>query len=165
MYGYYPKPSFKEFEQLVVSVAENSLSQKYDYVWKKFMKSDDPEIKTLSFLIRRLVARKNTSLHFDITTKDFCKILEKNDVKFELDGDKIRLYRKRKNFIGYEELTYTINFYGWTRPVKVKMARDTLNALKLQEEYPDFESLSSGYGNIYRTICDFEMPLRRLKDE
>ena len=45
------------------------------------------------------------------------------------------------------------------------MARDTCDALYLTKEYPNFEKFSNGEGNIYKTICDFEMPLRRLKDE
>ena len=60
---------------------------------------------------------------------------------------------------------YTTNFYGWTRPVKAKMARDTCDTLHLSEEYPSFESFSNAEGNIYKTICEFEVSLRRMKDE
>lgn len=165
LYGYFPKPNFEDFEKLVVAIADNSLHNVYNHIWKKFRKGDDCEIKTISYIVRRLVTKKNTSFHLSITTKEFCEILRKNGVEYCLDGNKIRFYRRIKKFMRVEKLTYTINFYGWTRPVRVKMARDTTNALHLAEEYPDFESLSNGYGNIYRTICDFEMPLRRLKDE
>lgn len=165
LYGYYPKPNFKDFEKLVVTVADNGLPKVYANVWKKFRKGDDCEIKTIAYIIRRLVVRKNNSYHLDITTKDFCDILEKNGVKYVIDGQKIRLYREVKKFLRTEKYTYTINFYGWTRPVWVKMARDTINALHLADEYPSFESLASGDGNIYKIICEFEMPLRRLKDE
>lgn len=165
LYGYYPKPCFKEFEKLVVSVADNGLPKTYSHVWKKFRKGEDCEIKTIAYVIRRLVVRKNNSYHLSITTKDFCNILKKNGVEYVLDGQKIRLYREVKKFLKTEKYTYTINFYGWTRPVHVKMARDTTDALHLTDEYPNFESLSNGEGNIYKTICEFEMPLRRLKDE
>ena len=164
-YGYYPKQDFSAFEKLVLSVADNSLSDKYSNVWKKFKKKDDPEILTISYIIRRLVVRKNNSFHLNITTKDFCNMLEKSGVEYEVEGQKIRLKRTVKKFLSSDKYTYTINFYGWTRPVKVKMVRDTCNALHLLEEYPDFKSFSNGEGNIYKTICDFEMPLRRLKDE
>ena len=157
MYGYYPKPKFKEFEKLVISIADNSLEKNYSNVWKKFKKQDDCCIQTISYIVKKLVVKKNNSYHLSITTKDFCNILEHSGVRWELDGQKIRLKR--------EKYTYTINFYCWTRPVKVKMARDTCDALHLTEEYPNFESFSNGEGNIYKTICDFEMPLRRLKDE
>lgn len=165
LYGYFPKTNFKEFERLVLAVAENGLSEKYNNVWKKFRKGEDCEIKTIAYIIKRLVVRKNNSYHLSITTKDFCNILGKNDVTYIVDGKKIRLYREVKKFLKTEKYTYTINFYGWTRPVQVKMARDTVNALHLAEEYPSFESMSSGEGNIYKIICEFEMPLRRLKDK
>lgn len=165
MYGYYPKPEFKEFENLVLSIADNSLPTKYNNIWKKFKKGEDCEIKTIAYIIRRLVVKKNNSYHLSITTKDFCNILAKNGVRYEIDGKKIRLYREVRRFLRTDKYTYTINFYGWTRPVRVKMARDTTDALHLTEEYPDFQSLSNGHGNIYKIICDFEMPLRRLKDE
>lgn len=165
LYGYYPKQSFSEFEKLVVSVADNSLEKNYSNVWKKFKKQDDCEIRTIAYIVRRLVIKKNNSYHLSITTKDFCNILEQSGVTCELEGQKIRLKRTIKGFLRTDKYTYTINFYGWTRPVKVKMARDTCDALHLTEEYPNFESLSNGEGNIYKIICDFEMPLRRLKDE
>ena len=165
LYGYYPKPNFSDFEKLVLSIADNSLEKRYQKVWKKFRKREDPEIHTISYIIRRLVVRKNNSFHLSITTKEFCNILSQSGVDYEVDGQKIRLKRTVKKFLDNEKYTYTINFYGWTRPVKVKMVRDTCSALHILEEYPDFKSFSHGEGNIYRTICDFEMPLRRLKDK
>lgn len=165
LYGYYPKQNFSEFEKLVVSIADNSLEKNYFNIWKKFKKQDDCEIKTIAYIVRRLVVKKNNSYHLSITTKEFCNILEQSGVSVEVDGQKIRLKRSVKKFLGTEKYTYTINFYGWTRPVRVKMARDTCDALHLTEEYPSFESFSNGEENIYKTICDFEMPLRRLKDE
>lgn len=72
------------------------------------------------------------------------------------------------NKIQYRDIDiihYTTNFYGWTRPVKAKMARDTCDTLHLSEEYPSFESFSNAEGNIYKTICEFEVSLRRMKDE
>ena len=74
-YGYYPKQNFKEFEKLVLAIADNSLNKTYYNVWKKFKKQEDSEIKTISYIIRRLVVKKNNSYHLDITTKDFCNAL------------------------------------------------------------------------------------------
>lgn len=165
LYGYYPKKQFNEFEKLVISVAENSLDTNYKSNWKKFKENDDCAILTISSVIRKLVTKKNTSYHLNMTTKEFCNILQLSGVDWKLDGSKIHLKRTVKNFLWEDKYTYTLNFYGWTRPVKVKMARDTCNALHLTEEYPSFEKLSNGEGNIYKMICDFEMPLRRLKDE
>ena len=126
---------------------------------------EDPEIKTISYMLRRLVVKKNNSFHMNITTKEFCKMLENTGVKWTLDGQKIKFVRSIRGFLSNKKLTYTINFYGWTRPVLVKMARDTANALQLSNEYPSFSSWTDGDSSIYRIICDFEMPLRRLKDK
>lgn len=164
-YGYFPQQKFNEFEKLVVSIADNKLSSTYRSVWKKFDKMEDPEIKTISYILRRLVVKKDNSFHMNITTKEFCKMLENTGVEWILEGQKIKFVRYVRGFIKNKKLTYTINFYGWTRPVLVKMARDTANALLLSSEYPSFSSWADGDSSIYRTVCDFEMPLRRLKDK
>lgn len=164
-YGYYPKQNFKEFEKLVLAIADNSLNKTYYNVWKKFKKQEDSEIKTISYIIRRLVVKKNNSYHLDITTKDFCNALSLSGVECQLEWQKLKLKRTIKTIFKTNKYYYTVNFYGWTRPIKVKMARDIFNALHLSEEYPDFSSFSNGEGNIYKTICEFESPLRRLKDE
>ena len=164
-YGYYPLQKFHEFENLVVAIADNKLSEMYRGIWKKFDRLDDPEIKTISYKIKQLVVKKNNSYHMDITMKEFCKMLENAGARCTLDGDKIKVVRVVKGFLKDKTYTYTINFHGWTRPVLVKMARDTATALALLEEYPSFASMADGDSSIYRTICDFEMPLRRLKDK
>lgn len=164
-YGYFPKTNFKDFEKLVVATADNSLPETYRNIWKKFVKMEDPEIKTISYILKRLVVRKNNSFHMNITTKEFCKMLENTGVEYTLEGQKIKFVRHIKRFLKKETLTYTINFYGWTRSVQAKMARDTANALSLSEEYPSFSSWADEDSNIYRIICDFETPLRRLKDK
>lgn len=164
-YGYFPQQKFHEFENLVVSIADNRLPVAYKKVWKKFDKMEDPEVKTISYILKRLVVKKNNSFHMNITTKEFCKMLENTGVEWNLEGQKIKFVRYVRGFLKSKKLTYTINFYGWTRPVQVKMARDTANALSLSDEYPSFASWADGDSNIYRTICDFEMPLRRLKDK
>lgn len=165
LYGYYPQPKFHEFEELVVTIADNKLPDVYRGIWKKFDKTDDPEIRTIAYKIKQLVVRKNNSYHMDITMKEFCKMLENTGVECVLDGNKIKLTRVVPGFLKDKVYTYTINFRGWTRPVLVKMARETAQALAILEEYPSFASMADGDSSIYRTICDFEMPLRRLKDK
>lgn len=165
LYGYYPQMNFGDFEKLVVCVADNRLPYAYKKIWKKFQKSDDPEIKTIAYVIRRLTVKRNNSFHMDITTKEFCSIMEKAGVKWRLEGQKLKFERTIKWFVFNKKLAYTVNFYGWTRPVLVGMARDTTDALQLTEEYPSFASLANGDSSIYRIICDFNVPLRRLKDE
>lgn len=164
-YGYYPQKKFNEFEKLVVAIADNALSEKYKGVWKKFSKREDPEIKTISYILKSLVVKKNKSFHMNITTKEFCKILENTGVEWHLEGNKIKFNRNVRGLFKNKKLTYTINFYGWTRPVLVKMARDTVNALGLLDEYPSFASMAEGDSSIYTMVYEFEMPLKRLKDK
>ena len=152
-YGYFPQQKFAEFEKLVVSVADNKLPFTYKSIWKKFDKMNDPEIKTISYIIKRLVVRKNNSYHMNITTKEFCKMLENTGVEWSLEGQKIKFVRHVRGFMKSKKLTYTINFYGWTRPVLVKMARDTANALSLSDEYPSFSSWEDGDNKIYSNNC------------
>lgn len=164
--GYYPTQEFKKFESLVLSVAESSLSTKYENVWKKFKHSDDSEIKTIAYILRRLTAKKDHSYHLDITTKEFCDGLKEVGVEYTLEDKKIKFERTIKHWWKSEKKTYTINFYGWTRPVQAKMARDTLSKLELTDEYPSVNKMMTDKNsNIYRLICEFEQPLRRLKDE
>ena len=165
LYGFYPKSNIKDFERLVLSVAENSVEKKYYGVWKKFKKSDDAVIKTITYLLRRMVDSKNTSFHSDITMKEFIYALEKQGVKCENTGNKIKMKRKSKNVIFPITLTYTVKFYGMTRVVEPGMARDTFVALDLFDDYPTFQSMFEGREPMYKLIQQFEEPLRRLKDE
>lgn len=164
-YGFYPKSSIKDFEKLVLSVADNSIEKKYYGVWKKFKKSDDPIIKTIAYLLKRMVDSKNTSFHSDITMKEFIYALEKQGVKCENTGNKIKMKRKSKNVIFPITYTYTVKFYGMTRVIEAGMARDTFDALRLFNDYPTFQSMFEGREPMYKLIQQFEEPLRRLKDE
>lgn len=164
-YGYFPKSNIKDFEMLVLCVADNTLPQKYSKVYKKFKKAEDPIIKTISYLLRRMVDVKNRSFHCDITMKEFISALEKQGVKCENTGNKIKMRRKTKNIIFPVTKTYTIKFYGMTRVIEPGVARDTFNALGLFEEHPSYQSVFEGRDPMYKLISQFEEPLRRLKDE
>lgn len=167
-YGYYPQNKFREFEKLVLVVADNKIQSTYKSEWNKCKKNENPEIKTISKVLRKLTVRGDNSYHMNITTKDFCKNLEAAGVKVTLQGDKIKFERelKRSWFLGKrEKYQYFVQFYGWTRSVKSKMARDIINNLHLNEEYPSFQSISDIDNNIYNIVNEFEGPLRKLKDE
>ncbi len=164
-YGYFPKSNIKEFENLVLRVADNSLSQKYANVYKKFKKTDDPIIKTIAYLLRRMVDKKDTSFHSDITMKEFIEALEKQGVSCENTGTKIKMRRKTVNVIFPVTYTYTVNFYGMSRVIEPGVARDTFDALHLFKEHPSYKSVFEGREPMYKLIAQFEEPLRRLKDE
>ena len=46
----------------------------YVSIWKKFKENGDCAILTISSVIRKLVTKKNTSHHLNMTTKNFCNI-------------------------------------------------------------------------------------------
>lgn len=165
LYGYFPKNKIKDFEKLVVSVAEGSLETKYSLIWKKNKKYADQEIKTIASVLRKLVERKNTAFHLDLTMRSFIQAIEKHGVKYELNGNKIKFERKYPQHIFSKTITYTINFYGWTRAVEAKMVRDTLHALQLSDEYSSIKKFMDGEESMYKLIAQFEKPLRRLKDK
>lgn len=165
-YGYYPIHEIKEFENLVESIAENKIPEKYRNVYKKFKKTDDPIIETIAYILRRITEKKDRSFHLNINMKEFCQSLkEKNRVEFELENSKIKFKRTVKVFLHIKEFSYVVKFYGWTRPIEAGMARDTFDRLGLIDEYPTFNSLINGDNALYTIIQQFEMPLRRLKDK
>lgn len=64
-----------------------------------------------------------------------------------------------------ETINYSIGFAGWSRSVGAKTAREVLQKLKLYEEYPDYQDFLEGKEPMYQMVEQFEVPLRRLKDE
>ncbi len=164
-YGYYPT-NISEFEKLVMAVAEGSLSEKYAHVWKKFKKQDDTTIKCISYIVRKNTKRKDTSYHMNINMRVFCDSLSEHGVKWELDNMKIKFSRVvKKRGIFNKTLTYTIKFYGWTRAVEAKMARDTFNALEISDEFAKLSDIIDGGASLYKIISNYEVPFRRLKDK
>ena len=78
---------------------------------------------------------------------------------------KIKFKRSVKGSFTKKELSYTVKFYGWTRPVEAGMVRDTFDKLGLTDEFPSFQTWLSGGKSFYHIINQFEIPLRRLKDK
>ncbi len=167
LYGFYPNCSVNEFERLVVAVAANELPSKYREAWKKFDKTDDPEVQTISFKLKRMTKRKDHSYHLKITAKDLVQSLEKYNVTSTADRGKLHFERKVPKYmhLGSRTLKYSIPFGGWTRSIGAQTARDVLSNLELYEQFPDYQSFIDGQEPYYSLIQDFEMPLRRLKDE
>lgn len=168
-YGYYPCCSVKEYERLVVAVAANTLSTKYNNTWKKYKKFDDVEVRTISHLLRNMTKKKDHSYHLKITFSSMIKALEKHGVSSEIAGGKIHLKRSitqgHSIFKTEKKLKYTCVFGGWTRCIGPQTARDMLTALELYNQFPDYQAFIGGEEPYYMLIQNFEGPLRRLKDE
>lgn len=167
LFGYYPNCSVKNYEKLVVAVAANELPTKFRDAWKKFDKYSDPEVQAISYLIRRMTKKKDHSYHLKISAKDLVQSVSKHNVSYNVDNGKIHFVRiiPKKLFREGRTLKYSMVFGGWTRSIGAQTARDLLTSLDLYEQYPDYQSFIDGQEPYYSLIQDFEMPLRRLKDE
>lgn len=168
MYGYYPIASKKEFENLVLHVADSSIETYYSRVYRKFKKSDDATIKTISYLLRRMTAKKNNAYHTAPTMKVFCAALEAQGVVCKVENNKVKFsYQLPGHWytIIPQVKNYTIPFHGWTRTVGAKTARDTLDALGLFDQFPTYQHLFDGGDSLYKLVDEFKEPLRRLKDK
>ena len=167
LYGYLPNAPVKEFEKLVLAVAANSLEDKFRDIWKKYDKMDDPEVRTIAHFLRKNTKKKDHSYHLKITIKDMVNALEKYGVTWTHDNGKIHFERviQSKWFRKREELHYTMQFGGWTRSIGPQTAREILQHLHLYDQIPNYQSLIDGNELFYSLIEDFELPLRRLKDE
>ena len=99
--------------------------------------------------------------------KEFCSIIENKNlnVSYVLDNMKIKFQRDVKGFFKTKKLSYTVKFYGWTRPVEAGMMRDTLDALQITDEFPNYQEFVNNGKSLYTLINQFEIPLRRLKDK
>lgn len=166
-YGLIPTAEVDEFERLVMSVAASTVMRDYADTWEKYQGEDDTTIKVVSDLLRKMVSKKDNAYHIDMTAKEFCDALSDNDVEYEVSGGKIHFtyidksqweaFRKEKNF--------SIIFGGWTRTIGAKTARDTLQQLGLYDQVASYQGLLDGDSPMYQLVHQFEVPLRRLKDE
>lgn len=167
-YGYVITAPKKDFEKLVLSVAANTLNTTYRSAFRKYKNADDWQIQVISYMLRRMVSKKDNSYHISPTTKEFCAALEKLGVSCVLDNSKIRFSYKPKGnwrFIPEKERNYYINFGGWTRTIGAKTARDTLQALGLYNQFASYQDLLEGAESLYDLVDNFKEPLRRLKDK
>ena len=60
---------------------------------------------------------------------------------------------------------YALPFNGWTRTIGPKTARETLRALNLYDQFASYQDLFDKQEPLYKLVDDFNVPLRRLKDE
>lgn len=168
LFGYVPKASEKEFEQLVVSVAANTLNPR---ILKKFnskkMSKTDNEVQAIAYSLRRMVKRKDNSYHVKITAREFRDALEAAGVVVKQETGKLKFRREVKKIWPFppKVLQYSIVFGGWSRTIGAATAREVMGALDLFDQYPSYQDFLEGSEPMYQLIQQFEGPLRRLKDE
>ena len=168
LFGYYPIASKKEFESLVLHVADGTIPTHYYSVYKKFKHFDDPIIQTISYLLRRMTEKKNNAYHIAPTMKEFYTALESHGVICKIENGKVKMTYKtagRWLIFTQTEKNFSIPFHGWTRTVGPKTAREALEALGLYNQFPSYQHMLSGTDSLYKLVDDFKEPLRRLKDK
>lgn len=169
LFGFMPCTKVTQYEKLVLAVAANELSTKFSKEWKKFEKRSDQEIQTISYLLRRMAKRKDNSYHIAPTTKDFCDALSETDVECSLSNGKLHFSREEKSGfllkLKKSSYQYALPFNGWTRTIGPKTARETLRALNLYDQFASYQDLFDKQEPLYKLVDDFNVPLRRLKDE
>lgn len=168
LYGYYPTVSKKDFERLVLSVAENSIETQYRNIYKKFKKSNDATVLTIAMLLKQMTAKKDNSYHCNPTMRSFCSALKSCGAQTKQENGKIKItYQVPGKWLVYRPRvkTATLPFHGWTRIVGAGTAREALQSLDLYEQYPTYQSVFDGAESMYQLVDDFKEPLRRLKDK
>ena len=169
LFGFMPCTKVTQYEKLVLAVAANELSTEFSKEWKKFEKRSDQEIQTISYLLRRMAKRKDNSYHIAPTTKDFCDALSETDVECSLSNGKLHFSREEKSGfllkLKKSSYQYALPFNGWTRTIGPKTARETLRALNLYDQFASYQDLFDKQEPLYKLVDDFNVPLRRLKDE
>ena len=167
LFGYLPNCSVREFEKLVVATAANELNTRYSHIWKKFDKMSDTEVKTISYWLKRKTKKKDHSYHLRITMRQMANALERYGVTYKIDNAKIHFERKiPARWFGKETIyRYSVPFGGWTRCVGASTARDILTNMNLYDQFSNYQDFIDGQDLYYDLIDEFEIPLRRLKDE
>lgn len=154
----------KEFERLAVKTADNTLS---DYpCYNSYKNIDDPEIHTISHIIKRHVRKADTA-YVAMTYQEFFTKLEKYGIHYEISGGFANIYKYKKVlFSTKKEKIIQIGCPGLKKQINHKAAKETLKACGFT--YPnghDFQSFINGNESMYKLINEFESPLLRLKDK
>lgn len=168
LYGYFPKASKREFEKLVLSVADSSLKTKYRLHYRKVKKDFDWEVRLISRILKQMVVKKDNSYHVSPTMKEFCTALETRGVRCIAENGKVKFsYTEPGKWlvIPPKEHSYSVIFGGWTRTVGARTARDVLQMLGLYDQFASYKDVLVGSEPLYELVDNFKEPLRRLKDE
>lgn len=167
LFGYVPSAPQKDFEKLVVAVAADRMKEVYASEYKKNRKKDDPIVSTISYLIRKMVKRKDHTYHINPTMKEFCEAVECQGGTYKLIGNKIHFERKVKKlwYRKNEIYSFSVNFSGWTRTVGADTARKIMKKLDLYDSYANYADFLEGHETMYELVDQFSGPLRRLKDK
>lgn len=163
----------KEFEQLTVAVAANSLLKDYGKIYNQFLKGNDPEVMFVSNFIRRKT-RKLETQYRAITFRELKSVLQ--DHNCDIDDpyhNSISVFQDKEvsAWLGFRKRTErvkvgTIGFPSWTKQVSEKDISQVRKITGLTKENGIDSIVFYGGGEpVYKLIEQFEKPLIRLKDK
>lgn len=154
----------KEFERLALKTAENTLS---DYpCFNSYKNKDDPEIRTISHIIKRYIRKADTA-YVSMTFQEFFNKLNKKGFEYEINGGYATIYKFEKKLFKTNKVNVKqIGCPGLKKQINLKAAKEALKACGFTyENGHDFQSFLNGNDSMYKLVNDFEGPLRRLKDK
>lgn len=162
---YLPTQQIGEFEKQVIAVAANELPKAYSLAWDRNKNEEDREVRTIAYILKKITGKKQHEFHAKPTLKEFVNALEVYGVTYKLLGNKLHLSREVKNRFKKDTFTYSLDFFGWTRVIGAGATRNTLEALDIYKDIPNYKTFFSGEEPFYSLVGLYEEPLRRLKDE
>lgn len=157
--GRTPTENQKEFEQLTVKIASNSLS---DYkVFQKYKNKEDADVLTISSILKKLT-KKTDKRFYAMTFKEFGKRIE--DYGYYMtspDKNFVKIYKHRSFGWRKDLFIRQIGCPSLTSQINEKAAKTILKDIGVEDNYNFF----NGGEPLYKLIEDYRVPLARLKDE
>ncbi|MBR5989816.1 MAG: Fic family protein [Prevotella sp.] len=168
----------KDFEQLLIRIAANQLSQYKEY--KQFEKDNDAEVLFIADFIRRKTRKIDREFHsltyeeFNSKLKDFGVWLDhpQHNTINVYKKEKLRLSKKITNALklrhskSQDGRILQIGFKGWKCQVNPKALKSVLQATGLTpEEGIDSKVFYYGADPEYKLIEEYYSVLKRLKDK
>lgn len=169
----------KEFEQLLIRIAANQLSQYKEY--KQFEKDNDAEVLFIADFIRRKTRKIDREYH-SLTYEEFNSKLKGFDVwldhpqhntinVYQKKKPRFKIFKQVKNALSrhsksQDERILQIGFKGWKCQVFPKTLKSVLRAAGLTpEEGIDSKVFYYGADPEYQLIEEYYSVLKRLKDK
>lgn len=166
--GLLPYKGQKEFEDLTIAIASNSLNKSIYY--SKFKNDPDAEVLTISRTLKSLT-RKTDKRYYALTYKEFNhKIKSYGFILDKPSKGYIVLYKKVKNLFGQDKDIYLmqIGFPGWSKQINEKATKCVINAIKENTDGRlelDSQIFFKDGDPLYKLIENYEKLLLRLQDK
>lgn len=162
----------KEFENLAVAIANDTLNEFPGFKRNIYQKHEDKEIIFISDFIRKNT-RDLEKRYYPVTYQEFDGLLRRHGFYMEITGAFANIIgtETRSGFLGLSKVSYhkryiQVGFMGWKRQINARAVKEILKAVGLTAEngvdskvfFKDAEPLTA-------LIDQYKGPLIRLKDK